>query len=319
MPAGLLDRLSDREVIDLLTFVEAGGDPGYYRYQRWETQLQPWGDTQLPVTRGLVHWFDASAINRWRSARGEPQLSDNQPLGSWPDSVDSASHAGQRDAAQQPRYRKAAERPYVEFDGADDYLVATQPSRRTRSWTAMLVVRPNHNQDWPGLLSANAPGKNDYQSGMNIDLMHQPRDAFESIMVEGTGYPGVINLMRESHPFGQFFIVTVRSRPGAEGVSLRINGRPQASRKRPDSTIDYSELTVGARYWSNDPQTPPYNRGFFDGAIAQVLFYDRALGESEMVANEVFLWESNRPLLDPDWETAQRTPPSTARDETVSP
>jgi len=105
--------------------------------------------------------------------------------------------------------------------------------------------------------------------------------------------------MTESHPFEHFFIVTVRSRPGPAGVVLRINGRPQNASGRPSGWIDYSNLTLGARCWSNDPDVPPYYRGFLSGSFAQVLFYDRALSDQELVANEVFLWNTNRRLLEP--------------------
>jgi hypothetical protein len=59
------------------------------------------------------------------------------------------------------------------------------------------------------------------------------------------------------------------------------------------------DLTVAARYWSNDANIPPFNRGFLAGRYVQVLLYDRPLSDEELIANEVFLWQSNQPLLDP--------------------
>jgi hypothetical protein len=80
---------------------------------------------------------------------------------------------------------------------------------------------------------------------------------------------------------------------------LKINGRPQGTRERPTEWFQIDELTVGARYWSHDPLLPPFNRGFLSGRVAQVLFFDRPLTDDELVANEVYLWNSNELLLDP--------------------
>jgi hypothetical protein len=128
---------------------------------------------------------------------------------------------------------------------------------------------------------------------------HEPTARLETVMTEGPGYPGVIDVMSESHDFGQFLIFTLRSQPGPAGVQLRINGRPQLTRDRPDAVIEMDDLTVAARYWSNDANIPPFNRGFLAGRYVQVLLYDRPLSDEELIANEVFLWQSNQPLLDP--------------------
>jgi hypothetical protein len=188
--------------------------------------------------------------------------------------------------------------PRVAFDGVDDLLTASGLGLTASGFTAVLVTAPSDNTGWPGLLSANAATANDYQSGFNIDLMNQPTPGFQSLMVEGPGYPGVINLMREAHPFGRPQIVTVVSRPGQGGVQLRINGRPQASRDRPADAMQIDELTVAARHWSNDSAVPAFDRGFFRGEISDVLLYARPLDEGELIATEAFLWDARQAWLD---------------------
>lgn len=299
MPAGLLNPLDEHEILDLLAYVESNANPNYVAFRRPAIPIEPWADPNLPVTEGLRFWLDASRINSARRSVGLPETRHGERLDVWPDASGYRLLARQRQAASQPVLRMEPDGNFVEFDGIDDYLLASETGLRTNQFTVSVVFRPDHNRGWPGILSANAIGRNDYQSGFNIDLMHRPTDRFETVMTEGTGYPGVVDLMTESHEFGQFFILTVRSRPAQDGVVLRINGREQAARQRTDALIDCQELTVGSRYWSNDVGVPPHNRGFLAGAVAQVLFYDRALSEAELVANEVYLWESNESLLDP--------------------
>lgn len=300
MPVGLLNQLSATEVTELLAYVESGGDPNYVLYQPQAASLETWANKSLPVQQGLAFWLDAGNLNTARDKIGLPLLQDQQLLAVWPDVSGNGRHASQRHLASQPILRHLDKKTYVEFDGLNDFLSAQTNELKTRAFTAMMIVRPDHNQNWPGLLSANAFAKNDYQTGFNIDLMPEPKDHFESIMTEGPGYAGVTNIMNERHEFGQFFIVTVRSQPGPEGVVLRINGRQQRTLQRPVGVVSLDELTVAARYWSNDGTTPPHVRGFLRGAVAEVLLYDRPLSDDELTANEVFLWQTHRPLLDPE-------------------
>ncbi|MEZ6089696.1 MAG: LamG-like jellyroll fold domain-containing protein [Pirellulaceae bacterium] len=299
MPLGLLNNMGEQDIADLLTYVEAGGNANYFAYRNASVPRESWSDPHLPVQSGLRLWLDAGRINDGRAAKGMTELIDGGSVGLWPDASGQGWNARQRQSESQPLFRSTINGNWVEFDGENDYLTATPARLKTLEFTAMLVVAPNHNRGWPGLISANALGRNDYQSGFNVDLMHESTASWQTIMSEGPGYPGVVNMMHENHPWGQFMIVTLRSQPGDEGVLLKINGRAQGTRQRPAEWIEIEELTVGARYWSNDPLVPPFNRGFLCGRVAHVLFYDRALGDEELVANEVYLWNSNQSLLDP--------------------
>ncbi len=298
MPAGLLNTLNETQVHDLLTYVEAGGNANYIAYQKRSVQLERWADSSLPVTTGLRLWLDASRINDARAAIGLPTLVDNAVVGLWPDASGHRSDASQRQLNAQPHFRTTREGNWLEFDGNEDYLVAKPDKLKTLHFTALMVVAPNHNRGWPGLLSGNALGRDDFRTGFNLDLMHEATESWQTMMSEGPGYQGVINLMNENHPWGEFLIVTLRSQPRADGLVLRINGRPQRTRERPAEWIQIDELTVGARYWSNDNSLPAFNRGFLNGRVAEVLFYDRPLTDDELVANEVYLWNSHEPLLD---------------------
>jgi len=308
MPAGLLNRFTLDEIAEIAAYVEAGGSPQYVLYQETvdEVPLEVWADERLPVRNGLAMWLDAARLNASREAEGRPALTSGMTLGEWPDASGRGVRMRQRRQESQPVFLAAgpsqsdetAVVPRVAFDGVDDVLTASGLGITTSGFTAVLVLAPLDNLGWPGLMSANAATANDYQSGFNIDLMNQPASVFESLMVEGPGYPGLINLMRETHAFGRPQIVTVVSRPGQRGVQLRINGRPQASRDRPADALQIDELTVAARHWSNDPTVPPFDRGFLHGEVSDVLLYTRPLEEGELIATEVFLWEARKAWLE---------------------
>lgn len=299
MPAGLLDALDETQVRDLVAYVEAGGNPNSSAYRTPTIPRETWADPGLPVQAGLRLWLDASRINAGRSALGLPELVDGAAVGLWPDASGRKTHAGQRRLDSQPLFRATPRGNWLEFDGVDDSVTATPRYLKTPGFTALMVVAPEHNRGWPGLLSGNALGRDDFRTGFALDLMPEPTESWRTMMSEGPGYQGVVNLMREDHAWGQFLIVTLRSAPGAEGLALRINGRPQRTRERPAEPIQIDELTVGARYWSHDPHLPPFTRGFLRGRVAQVLVYDRPLTDDELVANEVAMWQRNEGLLDP--------------------
>ena len=51
------------------------------------------------------------------------------------------------------------------------------------------------------------------------------------------------------------------------------------------------ELNLGARIWSNQPEVAPFYRGFLNGAVANVLLYNRVLSETEQRKVEGWLSE----------------------------
>ena len=182
----------------------------------------------------------------------------------------------------------------MQFDGQNDLLTSSHSHLRMPEFTAVLLVRPQDNRNWPGLISGNVTSRNDYQSGFNIDLMNVPTETFSTLMTEGPNYAGVVNIMKDQIPFGQWTIVTVTSRSGPGGVQLRINGKPQGQRDRPDSIHVADELTIGARYWSNDSGIPPYNRGFLHGDVSQVLLYSTVLNDTEL--KDIEAWLDGSPI-----------------------
>jgi glucose/arabinose dehydrogenase len=89
--------------------------------------------------------------------------------------------------------------------------------------------------------------------------------------------------LNDAFPLGTFHTIEGRAGAGAGGVVLRVDGRPQGRRDRQGGPLHVDQITVGARYYSNS-SCPSFVQGFFDGAIAEILLYDRVLADSEAQA-----------------------------------
>src|SRR5207249_3440129 len=80
---------------------------------------------------------------------------------------------------------------------------------------------------------------------------------------------------------GGFHLFTVRSQAGQKGTELYLDGMIAGTRVRSESTIGFDEMVIGGRLYSNDPAQPPFAQGFFNGDIATILVYERALKDDE--------------------------------------
>ena len=296
MPKGLLNTLNQDEILDLFAFVESGGQTDYVMFTMpTEKKLEPWANQKLPIQRGLQWWLDASRLNAGRMANGQSDLKDGQTVDVWFDASGNRHTADQRQDGSRPHLELRPQGQWVRFDGKNDYLVAEADGLKSREFTAFVLMRPYSNRGWPGVVSANAFYRNDFLTGMNIDLMNIETGRFETVMIEGPGYGGIINQMRDQIDYGQFVVLTVISQPGIDGVKLRINGRAQKAKDRPDTLMSFDQMCVGARFWSNEA-TPAYNRGFLDADVAQLLLYTKSLKVEEVEQTEKFLQEMMREI-----------------------
>src|SRR5439155_4654662 len=74
---------------------------------------------------------------------------------------------------------------------------------------------------------------------------------------------------------------TVRSKIGRGGTEVFLDGFKGGERDRLESEIGLDQIVIGARFYSNDVNQPPHAQGWFYGAIAEVLVYNRALSDDE--------------------------------------
>jgi putative heme-binding domain-containing protein len=251
--------------------------------------VEKWADARLKVTAGLSLWLDASPQNKARLSHGKPALRDGSPVDVWYDASGNGLDLVQQVRASQPRYLPAGELALVRFDGIDDSLGLTNLNRSLDEFTVFVVTAPRINPgDFHGFFAINETGKNDYVTGFNLDLTGEASRQFDHLNVEGKGFGGAVNLMKSAHPFGEFRTIEVLGGVGPGGVQLFIDGKPAGKRDRQAAPLRMDNLTLGARFYSNTEE-PPSLRGFFDGDIAEVLLYDRALNEDERKAVSTYL------------------------------
>lgn len=260
---------------------------------------EPWADKRLaePARSGLLLWLDAGAQNPARKALGRPELANLAPLAVWYDSSGRQRHLKQDQSKFRPTYLSLAKGTAIRFDGVDDFLGLIEEQFELRHLTLFIVAAPFTNTgDFRGFFAGNEPGKNDYTSGINVDLGPTFSANWQVFNTEGAGFGGMNNLLKRPFDFGKFHRFALASQAGANGVKLWFDGEAHGSRPRNDAAMRLDRLTLGARFYSNEAK-PPYARGFLDGDIAEVLLFDRALSDEQRRTVDHYLAEKYKDLV----------------------
>ncbi len=262
---------------------------------------EPWADGRLDVTDGLWGWWDASAQPVGHESLGLRRLESTKITNAWLDGSGNGHHFVQRMAAAQPMFVSGPAGPSqlsaYRFDGEDDHLQMTGLATRWDESTIFIVTAPQSNPGFfRAFLAGNQLGFNDYTTGFTIDFGGQATPDFSNINLEGKGFGGAIDLLDVAEEMGTWHVIQTRLHSGAEGVALVFDGQPQRSRDRSEGAMIIDELTLGARYYSNNEQ-PVAVGSFLQGDIAEVLIYDRALTDAEAAAVEAYLQQKYADLL----------------------
>ncbi|REK19474.1 MAG: hypothetical protein DWQ37_01360 [Planctomycetota bacterium] len=240
------------------------------------------------MSEGLVAWYDATNENAARAAAAQPALGEDDSLDVWHDASGAGRHLTQSKVDDRPTVRADGELRFVRFDGQTQFLAADKLDENMDDVTVFVVGAPFSNDGgYRALLAFGATGKNDYQSGLNIDQGRRSTRRFETINVEGLGFGGERDLMPGTEPFGQLARVCVTSTVGPGGTAVYVDGQPVGKRDREPSTLRMDRLTVGARHYTNGG--PPETRGPLCGEIAEVLIYERVLSDAERTAVDDYL------------------------------
>jgi len=241
-----------------------------------------------PVREGLVLWLDASAQREARQASSLPAIGNQQPVDLLLDTSGHVRWAAQPVADRRPVLISDGEAAYLKFDGKDDFIAVHGARQLAPAVTLFVLAAPKANAgNFAALFATAEAGKNDYNTGLNFDFGPAKTDQLSVLNVESggaTGFrdllvPGVLNAAER--PFGGFHVFTVRSRIAKGGIEVFLDGFKGGERDRLESHIGLDQMMLGARIYSNDGTQPPYAQGFFEGAIAEVLMYDRALSDEE--------------------------------------
>src|SRR5262245_59382529 len=188
-----------------------------------------WADPKLPATRGLAVWLDASRLAEGHKALGLTPPKEGDPLTVWPDGSGSGRHVRQKRADARPIYYPTGDFHAVRFDGRGAHLRLSSAGLSSRDMTVFVVAAAYSCPEWfSAFVSLSAAGKNDFETGLNIDqAIGNPRQ-LEVVNVEGAGSIGMRNLAKQAFPYGAVVRLCVTSVPGKDGNALWINGKRQA-------------------------------------------------------------------------------------------
>lgn len=269
--------------------------------------LESWTDSRMPVKSGVFVWFDASRLSSALQDRGVAGVAMGGHVGLWPDGSGHRRDLRQPIPDRQPTLLDHQGLQALEFSGLNHHLQGLEPGQSLTSTTVFLVTAPYSNPEaFAGWLSLSEPARNDYETGLNIDQGVGAPSALQVINIEGAGNGGLRNLLPQPIPFGTLLRCCIVSSPGKSGTRLLLNGKPQGSRDRTGNTqIHADHLVVGARRYTHGG--PPEPRGFYHGAIAELLIFDRELPPTELAAVETYLerkYGSVAPLPVPGLTTA---------------
>jgi putative heme-binding domain-containing protein len=254
-----------------------------------------WADSRLALTNGVELWFDASREPHARQTRDAPSPVSGRAMDYWHDASGNGRHLNQRMLDARPQWRRAAGSAFVHFDGQNDFFSAALPAVRFSNCTVVALVSADANPGFfRGYFSCNTMGKNDFQSGLNIDLGGAASTNWNRLNVEGRGMSGERNLLSSPLEFGTFHLLTVVS--DDKEAALRVDGAPQGKRLRDGGRIVLEELTVGARQIDIQGSSP-YAQSFFRGDVAELILFNRVLADSELQKVEDYVTRKHAGLL----------------------
>ena len=264
---------------------------------------EPWADSKLPVTEGLQVWLDATRITAATEAGGASPPREGGAVAVWHDASGNNRDVRQDAPGRRPVFRTdmkvSRPAPVVQFDGRDDGLLADVLGLGLKGFTLFVVASPYSNHGgYRALLAANVRGQNDYTTGFNVDQGNAGTGNFERVNVEGKGFSGERDLLKDdvALPFGTFHVVALTAEAG-KSVRVALDATPQAERPRGAESIEPTELRVGYRFANPGPDGNG-EIGYFDGAIAEVLVYNRALHDADRAKVEQYLRDKHAPLFD---------------------
>jgi putative heme-binding domain-containing protein len=237
---------------------------------------------------GLVLALEASKQAEIRRSKTLPPLGHLQAVDFVVDGSARGGLVTQSAKERRPVLISDGQVSYLKFDGKDDFLAVNAVEKSAPEITVFVLAAPkSNNGSFVALFGAAKLGANDYTSGLNLDFGPAQTKELSVLNVEGAGMTGFRDLLvpgflnAAERPFADFHVFTVRCKAGKAGTEVFLDGFKGGERDREESQIGLDQLVIGARFYSNDPNQPPYAQGCFEGGIAEVLIYDRGLSEEE--------------------------------------
>ncbi|HTG44343.1 MAG TPA: hypothetical protein VK633_07405, partial [Verrucomicrobiae bacterium] len=187
---------------------------------------------EIPLAGGLIFELDASKQKEAREAASLPPVGNRQPfdffLNTAPGAVGIAS---QPIPERRPLFVSDETAAYFQFDGQDDFLTSAMQIKPAAELTVFVLAAPKSNSGpFTGIFATAAPGRNDYTSGLNLDLGPLATKELSVLNVESAGATGFRDLLvpgffnAAERPFGDFHVFTVRTRVGKTGTETFLDG-----------------------------------------------------------------------------------------------
>ena len=229
--------------------------------------VEKWADPRLTVTRGLVVWLDAARLAASRKATGLPEVKDGDAVDAWPDGSGAKRTLTQAKLDARPTYRPTGDFHAVRFDGKDINLRLSKAGQAFGEMTVFVVAAPYSCPEWfSAFLSMSATGRNDFETGLNIDQAASTAPRFEIVNVESAGAGGMRNLAKEALPYGSVVRLCVTSAVGKDGTVVWLNGKRRRPATGPTSPYPHGRVpprgpVLHARRPARSPRVPRRRRG----------------------------------------------------------
>ena len=234
--------------------------------------VKPETDSDIPA-RTLVMWLKADAIT---------DVADGGPVAKWNDAAPNHLFSNQTEPAQQPVWVKSAigGKPAVRFDGEDDSLMVDYCRGLLYSYynsTLFAVVRSEKGGAVISHGHTNMSVSPHAKGTLSYSSAYQTFPSGEHL------WPGVVSTKSGTVPLGRPAVLTMRrTSPEKGGTALFVNGR----RDDNGTAIGYHPMNstngfVGAGYRGK--------RNFWQGDIAEIILYGRALSGAEQNAVTTYL------------------------------
>jgi hypothetical protein len=226
--------------------------------------LPPWSETTAPE--------ELPELNLWLDAQQLVGLQDGDLVEKWADSTGKGHDAFQPELALRPTFRTSRGIPMVSFDGVDDFLRVQDHSDirfdRSDFTIALVFVRNDNSKTNLRLMSKGA--MNDEQPGYGTDGGDSGQtfrlgdgDGRTSVSARHSGVQQISVMLFEVDRDGEAFVW----QPGVRKASVDAS--------RLGSIANTIDLHIGS---SPSPSL------YWDGDIAEVIFYSRALDSEDLEA-----------------------------------
>jgi len=235
----------------------------------------------VPSIKDLAVWYETSLDKSFN----DTEESDQTPITTWYDNNIQSSFKidfKQATVANQPKYSEGIinSLPAVKFDGVDDFMMASSAGISSRGLTVFMVGQRSafsggYQAGLTGL--ATSIGHWDDCLGGGSFILFADYNSSIATCSNVTTYYGTVAHPGNSIPFVYDIVMTQTT------SNMFVNG-VNASNTTASFSFLFDVLRAGCRYNNSSGNT-----AFYNGYIAEIIIYSRALNTEERKAVESYL------------------------------